>query len=72
MSLHASDPEEKDAVQDAVDEKSSGIQCNVEAVSQKDDEDIVEFEEKKDLKFVLSSVCWLSLVSDYRIVTGVV
>lgn len=50
MSLHATDS--KDVVHDPIDEKSSGVQTDIEAVYEKEPDDIVEFDEKKELKYV--------------------
>lgn len=50
MSLHDNDT--KDVVRDPIDEKSSGFQTDIEVVSEKEPDDIVEFDEKKDLKYV--------------------
>lgn len=70
MSLHAADT--KDVVHDPIDEKSSGVQTDIEAVSEQEPEDIIEFDEKKDLKYVQVVVSSDILVFDHWFPVGVV
>lgn len=70
MSLHAADT--KDVVHDPIDEKSSGVQTDIEAVSEQEPEDIIEFDEKKDLKYVQVVVITDILVFDHWFPVGVV
>lgn len=70
MSFHAADT--KDAVHDPIDEKSSGVQTDIEAVSEQEPEDIIEFDEKKELKYVLVVVSSDVLVFDHWLPVGVV